>query len=104
MGPLNTKTGGHRVPPLQTLEPLGAKLILRQTRNLSYGTHFNGSDARSWNSSRDFNRLVDILCINQEVTTQLLPRFCEGTIGDQAFTVANLNADCFRTRMQRRGT
>ena len=76
-------------------------LLSGQARYFLHRPHFDRSDARPWNPSRDADRFIEILGIDQEVACDLLARFDERTIGHEAFAVTDPNDGRCRRRMQR---
>src|SRR4029453_1076829 len=77
-------------------------LFSRQADDLPHRPDFHGSDARPGNPSRDADRLVKILGIDQKVAGDLLARLYERTIGHETFTVADPHDGRRRRLMQGR--
>src|SRR5215510_14478261 len=75
----------------------------RQARNLDYRPHLNGAFARRGNPAGNADRLVEIVCLDEEVAARLYTRFRERTIGHKPFAVADPNTGRHRCWMQRVG-
>src|SRR5215475_11549404 len=61
----------------------------RQARDLYYRPHLDGAFARHGNPSGNADRLVEIVCLDEEVAAQLFPRLRERTIGHEPFAIAH---------------
>jgi hypothetical protein len=67
-------------------------LISGQARDLLHRPDLDGPFARHGNPCGNADRLVEILCLDEEVAAQLFPRLREWTIGHEPFAVAHPDA------------
>ena len=76
---------------------------MRQPRYLDHRADFHGPHARSRNSAGNFDRIVEILGVHQEVAAQVFASLSERTVRDQAFAVPHPDARRGRNGLQGRG-
>src|SRR5262245_13314131 len=78
-------------------------LLLGQPWNLEDRPNLDRSDRGHRDPFRDSHRIVEILCFDQVVAPELLPRFGERTIGHESFSFTYPDAGRSRRRVQRTG-
>src|SRR6266511_3293752 len=61
----------------------------QQARDIDYRPHLDGAFTRHGDPSGNANRLVEIICLDEEVAAQLFPRLREWAIGHESFAVAH---------------
>ena len=75
------------------------RLLPRQSGNFPHRPNFDRSDASPRYPSGDADSLIEILGIDQKVSSELLARLHERTIGHKLFAFAHSDNDSRRSRV-----